>query len=724
MIDPNECPFPCDELIISTPEVEGLGAGIEYRSWEISASATLTYTGSIDILDPCGLRACCPTEYTADPEFPTEFVWAINNAAINVCLETTGGAYIDPVYDEECLFGTHCWVKGVLTSTESSWELDSYTLTAPIQSVFVPLYKKSLITDHSYNVLRDPAYGTTNSTLIGLDETITIFSPMPPRADEVLTEIVTKYIPVPVDSYDFSETSSEPVVGPVSGNDSIAEMGLVALVGKSNLFIDEQGRLKTGQWKDLQYVIDNDVDVDVPETVVLSASKTESPLVNPTELKIQGMFRSSDEFGYRPFGLFPTNTADTSQGGGGGFGSFCITNHLASPEHGFGLRNLIGQPDDWRNGVFTVRDRNTNTVHSVSGADFATNDAFLKFLKQNDLEWVNSGVFDIEAHVPVRSRNERTQLTSGVSVHAALVRSALSPYISFLQNPRGFNPFLHSMPLALAAAVRSGAAFDTNNPNRREMVLRDPCYYGKVGPAQETLDNRYLFAPEQLFDFGVRRFQEIRMSTRTWTFELAYYPCLHVNDAVRVRTPLIDNASCEVVGIVTEIRTKWESTPKATTTITVADLCGLNECEIQSPNLLFDPTMQGMGAFWQALRTQGPDTFLPVPVATVSHGAARGIIFDDGSISFVLLHPYITPGRTYEFKFTIGQLTGSPFVFGIWKGPGGFSTGAGVFGNTVGSWTHALTAPVGADSLIVLWNLNSNGSMIFNNVSLTTTAFI
>jgi hypothetical protein len=640
------------------------------------------------------------------------------------------------MWDTACLFGTKCWIDGFVSGDSRTIDLNSDRLGARISSRYGPFSRKAINSHHSYDPFADASYADYDYQFLGLNETLTIDNPNHYLAQNVLNDIARIYASLPDDEYDFSETSNKPVCGPVNGNNMIGEMSRVALAGESTLFVNECGLLVTGRWKDLTDIYDCStgdflgVDVDIPPHVVKSAKKSFAPRQGPTRVKVQGCFKSCSDKGFRPIALFPTG-GGLSPPGSGGFAQFCIENPLASPESCFGLRQLLGNPDiDLSNLILTVYDSENNAMQ-VSGGDFENDAEFFNFLNEEGLVWDQNGTINIEGLIPGRFSDELNGTYGGP--YDLLDRSIFNPWASFISQPREFNPFLHSQPLSIGMGITLATDFDVANPTRYEVIVEDPCAMEELGNIEEVLDNPYIYSPEQMFCIAVRRFQEAKMAQKTWTIELEYFPCASVNSTVRVNSPEINNSTCEIIGLITSVRTKYDPCGRATTSITVADFCELNRCEYTSPNLLFDPCLWGVGKYWIPTRVQGADGMVspwpPVPISTASNGAMRLQVFDGGQACMTMLHPYINPGtdcegtaRSYEFTFDVTAFSGNVSI-DIW-GTGSTinPTGMGSPVPFLGPNTVTITPPVvGVEAMYIEFCLDGDGIFQLQNPVLTCT---
>ena len=575
------------------------------------------YTASVAIVDPCNQFTCVDRH---EEMFRPVYLGLEAQTFTNYGL------------DEDCFNKTVYWINGLLTGVEKNRAAEGNSASLSIKSYFARLSRKVINSHHNNEGARD-----------------------------VLEDLATTYSTLPLMLFDFSDTDNIPISGPVSGNSMLGEMHLLAQAGKTYLFVSERGKLVTKSWYDPA----GDIDLEIPQQFVISASRTTAPDVVPSRVMIRGAYYTSLEKGVR----------DLSGGGGGGGGgggpgkpqkeSICAKNPFEDSELNFVFNSLQGGMADLRNAAIQLENGQLAPVASVQ----LSPQQLSVYINGESGNYLGIGDHELRLRVVGRVRDPREYLPRPAAGRGILGTGIFDPNLYIRLFPYLIASMYPGISLTSAASGGGGGSPSAENdvPDilRKEMVVTDPDLQEELGVVTHELDNRYVDNKERLFEIAVQYFQESKMNRDPWEISLAYVPCVEVGQKVSIALPeTMEGGGCTIVGQIAQIKVDYTQGPQVKTNLTVLSQNAIGNTRYSSENLLDDPDLLGYGDRWNFENDENSSVY-------IYNGEAIIFSAESEAAELTLEQPFATIDRQYTFSFEAELVQGFELTFEIRTGAGG-----------------------------------------------------
>lgn len=517
------------------------------------------------------------------------------------------------------------WVNGVMTtSTEKSEPVSE--LSVSVSSFFTHLGSKAVATQQfNYELLSN-----------------------------VLPILAEYYAGIPGSLYTFAITDTR-IRGPVEGTSLMEELRLLAQAGRAHLFVQVGGDLTMAPWKDHT----SGIDLTITREWIISAERAEKGPTRTSLIRFRGAELTKYDCGLKPFTDSRESTNSGGYSGRPGHFSLCQTSGIPTPVMKVSLDNLVANEQDIKNATWASDNTAVQKVEQVKDGGLVAEIAKTDGSWFDDTSSVSKVLVygqhkDKYEHPDRRGRPDKRKVDK-------IANSIYSSLVSFTN--QGFPPAHSSFGDFSGDRPSEDFHQDQGNPVQIETIAQTT-YISDCGIAQEDHENKYVFYREQLFNLAVRRFQELRMEENTWNLEIAYLPCLRLNQVIEFELP--ETAECglrTVVGIVAGITLNYDAeTPRATQQVTVWDVGCLGDTTYVSGNI-FDTYCAG----------DSNSSIIPALVTALSLDGGAGLENDvgwlyttvgSGPSYFELQKVEMTPLGTYTVSFDYDMEAGiSPLDF-------------------------------------------------------------
>jgi len=571
--------------------------------------------------------------------------------------------------DSSCFQGNLRWIYGIVKSAEQQEGVSVSTMNLQVVSFASRLAKKPINTK---------VY----------DSTTTI--------DSVLGDIVNTFGGLPTALYNFEATNFTTCTA-ISGDNMLDEAKKVAQAAKQVLFVNRNGMLVTESWRD-----NSTIDVQLPPEAIKSASRTVPLTQQASFINVRGCWIS---------GIKKGKTEQNSKRGGsknrGKKGKLIKCFSLAVP-----VPVLIVPIGNLPNGAVESGEVTVESPGAFSdspGRDVALamenaeNRAYIEVSPDGTQGSDTTDGFDgtdREVEIGYTAYDEHPEEYESPDATIANPKDKKDD-AALINMFRRFNPRVGGGGQASLIAPKETLTKTKEEviEFQRQQVVKDTDLMADVGVVWDEFSNLYVDQPETLFDIGVRKFVDDKMSRKAWTVELVYVTCIDVNDVIKFTVP----ESLEVVtGLVTDIQLTYQGAgPSAQMTMTVESFEDTGSTLYQSENILKDPIPISTGsADW-----------------TVSTGGGE-VRFRKGDP-----HKFVrtTSGTTYIEQDLLMEV-GVPFVASAWVNSGTLTIeirDSGGVHSTVsgtGQIDHSFTPD--EEATTVRYTYTGSSTIIFQNMKL------
>lgn len=474
------------------------------------------YSSSLVFADPfrededsCG-ELCDPVTVTID-----------STMSLNYCLDTLDDD-LEMAVDIENLNKSltsdgEKWVSGLIRGFGRS--LSSSQTTYPVESYYEYLHSKPISTEAFTNL----------------------------QLSSVMDTVFRYYSGTPADLITLSEITNTFIKGPVEGNDTLAELKLLAQAGYANLFVQVGGNLTIEGWKDQN----SPVKIKIPAQALISAEPSQMKRANTTFIRARGGSVSKLEAGERVLSNneeIPSSGTKTAVSG--------IKTDRIKIKH----NNLTGKKKDIQNsqevtkGAVPAGDKKdvsdgnyTRSYKPESGEHFGPEPTKIRTLVYGKTQSKDTeAVFEKKKKV----FNKGYSAASSHNNTKAKIMQNLFPvaYSAFGKGAFGSDSFTKNQGEDSEEA--------SNNPvfEEIETVALSP-NISSCGITSEDISNKYVTSKDVLFDLALRRYQEIEMAANTWNLETLFIPAIRLNQVVEFEIPNIyTNSSPAERAAVTKVR--------------------------------------------------------------------------------------------------------------------------------------------------------------------------
>lgn len=581
-------------------------------------------------------------------------------AGINSELESAGTGPFSAQL-ESCYNSNPNWVAGLINSYKRN--VKEATTTVEVTSFFEYLKTRSLATQQ--------------------------FPGVP--LSIVLNNLFSFYTGVPSSLIDIVSIDNNPIKGPVMGNNMWDELRLLAQAGCADLFVQVGGKLTIEKWKDHT----SPVERIIPCEMLISAEPAPYRHANTTLIRARGATLTLYTQGEQPL---------TNNSLGPGTTNKCVISGLKTPVVDVSFNNLTGSLQDIRNaGVVADNFRVTANKEKIQEGSFYT-----KVRRRNIGDFFGPNPVGSNFMVFGRIRFKQDEGTAGQDTN-----TTNQDYKSFhnnLQMARNFGfPVPHSS-FGFGAFGSNTFVNEANDPNSRqnfsnssnvqqvETVLVNP-RIDTCGISTEEISNKYVFLRPLLFKLAARRFQEIQLAQNTWNVEVAYMPCLKINQVVEFQVPPTEEAPNKIVkgiigGIDINHSTSEDGVQETTMSLAIMDTSCLGLTRYQSGNLI-------TSAF-SGQNSNDLNGWTTSALSIDTQASVADSVFMNTTVgwpaSVEYLQRLVEPGEEYTWSFEYVTVYGTPLVnFNI--------VGAGYSQGLVGSGIATGTFIASSTLLTFRWNM-------------------
>lgn len=647
------------------------------------------YSGSVVLADcACELDPGCEEICT-----PVEI--GIDNLGFEVnCCDTDDAEdleYLTACYAEDPL-----WLAGLLRTYGR--DVDAGTVTSNVSSYFDYLQTKPINTQQ-FN-------GTDLAT--------------------VLNTLFTYYTGTPSNLYCLESFENVKIKGPVEGNSSYAELYALAQAGCANLFVQVGGCLTVELWKDH----DDPTEFVIPGALLISARPSEYRFPNTSVIRARGASLPKVECG--------TEILSNDIEGNQGSIRKCTIAGVPTQSTSTTFNNLRGNEKDIL--AANVFSTNTCIIDDKFNVGDGTFGSETLLIDASNPACLVDGLVDCDAVYAAVSAGDTTCLSYYSVVPTCtdyIVTGGLqsvfdeSLYGSYHgpgygggwgSNSKNFgNQYMNwvkgNFPVPYSmfgfGAFGSQNFFSSTtgeNKNQGSSFTDQPSFQqcetvatvpniGTCGISIEEINNKYVPCKEQLFKLAVRRFQEIKMAQNSWDVEVAYTPCLKINQMVEFTVPeTVDCPTQTVRGLIGGMNVCHNAQEGCTTMkLSIQDVSCIGQTFYTSGNLVQSPCAgQDSGGLnpWQT-SALGIDQ-----QSSVQSGVLTLFAQGTGNAYAYYTHSEMTPGATYNWSYDYETLTGwgsTITSFPITAGTGG--------SNLVGSGTESGSFIAGGTSVQFTFDL-------------------
>jgi hypothetical protein len=627
---------------------------LENRITDFSARYILNgpYSGSVTLAD------CDCSDDPGCSEICRPIEVSIDSTTDVVCCEGTSNNV--ETFINQCYQTDPNWISGLLRSF--SRDLNNVSVSASVSSYFEYLRSKPVNTQQFINT----------------------------QLSVVLDTIFTYYTGTPAGFVCIDSFTDTFIRGPVEGNDSLAELALLAQAGKANLFVQVGGCLTIDEWKDHN----SPVDLVIPPELIINATPAEYRYPNTTVIRVRGAAISKLQCGEQTL---------TNNSFGPGSVRKCVFSGVPSPVAQVSFNNLSGVEQDIRNAniaspqtsvlgnPYNIDDGAANIdVILNSGAWFDENGVNVDFLFTGQQQsFVDEAIFGFK-YGPNYGGGYGGSRAFFDNYQQILAGLFPVPYSAFGLGAFGSQFFTNS-----ASFQNNQSYSDQTTFQQVETVASANNLLNACGVKYEDIQNKYVYSKELLFDIAVRRFQEIILAQNTWNVELPYLPCLRLNQVVQFTTPATSTCPAELVtgivgGIDIDHSTDNDGAGETTMRLAVMDVSCLGQTEYRSGNLIESfcaGTNTGDLNPWQSSA---------LDIDTQAGVSNCGYMFTAGTANAFLEYQQANMeiGATYEYSFDYTTLAGGSNtnfeILGSGLGPvniTGTGTQSGTFNATANSVT-------------------------------------
>ncbi len=464
-----------------------------------------------------------------------------------------------------CFNGNVQWVNGLIAGVGELEGISEKAVALRVKSFVARLAKKPINTEDFDGTAANTALSTALETYLGVPSALIV-----------------------------NNAGSQILCQAISGNNSIEELKRVAQAGLSTLFVGVDGLLHVELWKDNT----SPLQITIPDEGVVSAGIQRNDEFPTTRIKIRGGFVWELEAGNQP-----VSSGKTGAGGGGGGGggqrpathTLCMQNAMPRERLRVKKQQLKAKKEDLQNAE----------IELPNGGLLA------------EMTTIVDGklVFDIKPSAPA------VTWAKGQENIVAAIRAGRSPDDDIENAAVKYTPGgddaavdmkITEMPRSLRRPPRGGGggggvpnaggnkSKDKNADEpvevQVEITVDDPDLQAQFGVLTEQMENRYTTSRERLALMAVRRFQEIKMQRNAWEVELAYLPCLELDQVVRFTTPITSpGGSQTITGLLTSLNVKYDPAPRAGMNAVIESFVDIGTTTYTLSNLILDPHMRGTG---------------------------------------------------------------------------------------------------------------------------------
>lgn len=582
------------------------------------------FSGSVTIADP----GC---EFTIDCDLCQPIQVSLGSVTAGICPDCEEFAA------DDCFSSNPNWIAGLVTGISQEGVFQGVpTVTAEIVSFAEYLTNKPINTQKfDRHDLRD-----------------------------VLDNIAMVYSGIPIAWRDFSDIgfSEFQIKGPIEGNSTIAELQKLAAAGYSHLFTQVGGVLTIEHWKDHN----SSVDYVIPPELIVTAKRSPRNPGRVSLVRVRGAATTKYNCGQQVF----TDTRISDINGGyksvGGYFRTCSFSGVPTPNLNLSFDNLAASEEDLKNATVLSDNAGTDGLYALGEGTFGTR------VFRTDGQWFDDSGYDYALMV-TGQRRPRYEYQDGDYATPHLRKGQAN------REKRHRRKWAHLSRWAVPEPTfESGSGWgdesgafvaDQTTMEQLEMEVIDP-RFSSCGTRYEQIENPYIAHKESLFYLGVRRFMEMRMEENTWLLEVAYMPCLRLNQVIQFPASIQEGCNEQTVtGVIAGIDLTYSAEePDVSMRLTVWGFDCLADLSYTSGNLLVFECAgheSGTNNPWIATAL-GVDS-----QATMEDDC--GFIYTEGFPSIAELElnqTFMIPGDTYTVSFDYEALIGgfTPFTFDY---PGG-----------------------------------------------------
>jgi len=621
-------------------------------NWSMTSAMGGQYSGSVQLMNASG-------------QYDESLHWTPLRIYLAATAVGSGGV------DVSGLWGTTHWINGLISSVREGEGLSAGQVSLSIVSYFTRLGRKPVNTEFfnalsrgdyfasgnsnssyaegGYYLQDGGGYARAGSTLTELAGTWTIEDTDGKKwtrvgsvtgtytaagggatgsltvegtlnVGDILAELASRYGTTPPWLYDFSELASDDhlIRGVVTGNNLLAEMQAVAEAGESDLFVQADGILTAGLWKDAS----DSVDFVIPAEAVIEANISHEQDFGPSILKVSGRFFSEYECGDQQM---------ICGGGGGGkpggSGSGLPARRPTRGEQKICAKVGIAEPDararlqGIKVGAQSGNVDGANFEITDGDGDYESGDEATITVRQGsdgEIEMVptTQGFLAAGDHSVTLGARGRAKPPESIDGPGAKKKLGAEKAKAVEKQLKAMVKKLTKGKKAAVGGAGGGAggggsgtsggganagtsadkANDEKDPNRIEMIVTDPDLQNEFGTVVESIDNLYISDKETLFDVAVHRFQEFKRQRKVWTVKCTHIDTLRLNQVVQFRTP---KQNTLVTGLLSQIAGGYNPEPTAQMTLLVESFEDIGATEYTSDNLLLCGEFEGVNEIGQ-----------------------------------------------------------------------------------------------------------------------------
>jgi len=397
----------------------------------------------------------------------------------------------------------------------------------------------------------------------------------------VLPTVIGVYAGVPNSLLDIVSYDNNFIKGPIEGNNLWDELQSLAQAGCADLFVQVGGKLTIEKWKDHT----SPVELVIPDSVMISAEKAKYTPPNTTAIRAKGASITGFTAG--------TRTLSNNEQGPGAV-TKCVQSGLKTPVVELTFNNLTGSEEDLRNAQILASNFNVfRKKAKIKGGGIqyiARNlnpSEFFGPTPKGSLFVVSGTVrSDIDEKLNPRATDKKKNSKRDPSnvLQNALNYGYPVPMSSFGKGAFGSESFVEPEPTANSPIA------DRSSPQQVETVLYSP-KINVCGFSTEEIDNKYIFSRYLLVKLAARRYQEIILSQNVWNVDIAYYPCIKLNQVVEFNVPETKNCGVKkikgiVAGIDVSHSTADDGTQETSMSLSIMDVSCLGGEVFFSENLV------------------------------------------------------------------------------------------------------------------------------------------
>lgn len=509
----------------------------------------------------------------------------------------------------------------------------------------------------------------------------------------VFDNIFRYYAGVPSNLIDIVSYDNNPIKGPVVGNNLWDELRLLAQAGCADLFVQVGGKLTIEKWKDHT----SPVEKIIPCEMLISAEPAAYKHANTTLIRARGATLTLFNQGEQPL---------TNNELGPGTTNKCVISGLKTPVVDVSFNNLTGSLQDIRNAAVVADNfRVTANKEKIQEGSFYTKvrrKNIGDFFGPNPVgsNFMVYGRIRFKEDEGIAGQDDNTTNQDYKSFHNNLQMAQNYgfpvPHSSFGYGAFGSGTFINQ-----SNDLNSRDNFsNSSNVQQSETVLVNP-RIDTCGLSTEEITNKYVYLRPLLFKLAARRFQEIQLAQNTWNVEVAYMPCLKLNQVVQFQVPPTEEAPDKIVtGIIGGIdvvhSTDASGVQETTMSLAIMDTSCLGQTTYQSGNLITS------GFAGQGSNDLNGWTTSALSIDT--QASVSDYVFLNSRAGWPSKAEYlqllIEPGEQYTWSFEYQTVYGNPLVnFNI--------VGAGHSQSVSGSGIATGTFTGASTSVVFEWHLLS-----------------